>query len=275
MTSSRANSDDSIEHALGRALVWGTFDEAFEAAMDSRTPTWAIARAKRERSEPALLKILADLEQSGSGTTEASRLLSAQMQKARNRAREESRAAFVDDGVRRIRASVAAGRQASLHTIVFLSSAFAVDGALTGMAPQAERLASLGWDGWEVVATFPRTLGISLTNMSNGKQSYAGGLAGLVDGVFVVWRYAVIDSDLEGDGARLRSLLGEVFDNDQRYNKDRPLTVQLGPGEVGGSVSQSDYQGPIAFMGFSLSKPIGSDSEADPGGVADSDFGLE
>lgn len=36
---------DSIEHALGRALVWGSLDEALQAAQDPRAPSWAAWRA--------------------------------------------------------------------------------------------------------------------------------------------------------------------------------------------------------------------------------------
>jgi len=54
-------------------------------------------------------------------------------------------------------------------------------------------LQDAGLDGWDVVAVIPKTIGITLTNLSTQGNTWGGGVGGNVAGVYVILSKEVFD----------------------------------------------------------------------------------
>ena len=217
---------------LGRDLVWGTLEEALNAAQYPEIPSWALRRARRERREPELLAAIADLEAFLQSPSPEERGTVADRIAQRRVARAALRDKFVSDAMDRIRRSHAQGRIPALHTIVLLGSNYSVDGRPAGEVPRVAQLSGFGWDGWEIIATFPRTTGHSLTNTTAGSWQYGGGLGGMVDGVYFVMRFPVTAGMVAEDPESLERMLGAIYERDSAEAEPAAFDLSMESGTV-------------------------------------------
>ena len=114
---------------------------------------------------------------------------------ARIRARAE---ADIDSRMTLLARTLDAGRRAFLYESVYVPVDSIVNEERAASSFTLEPLAARGYEGWEVVATVPRTMGVALENRSFGSTmgtTWGAGMGGNVVGVHVVLRLAVDPDD--------------------------------------------------------------------------------
>ena len=118
---------------------------------------------------------------------------------------EERTSAYVDESLAQIRTALERGLTPSLLTVETLTTTYALNGAMSGAPPDMTRLAVYAANGWETLATIPQTEGTGLTNRTgNGGTIWAGGVGGLVTGVYVVLRLPLTREFLEANEQYVR-----------------------------------------------------------------------
>ncbi len=242
----QADDHDEAVQALIRSLLVGDLQEALEAVQDPRIPEWALKRAKDRRKEPGLQRVLAEIERDG-GSVATRRMLE------RKAEQDANRAAFVAQSVVRIKATLSQGRTPYLHSVTFVSSSFSLDGVMHGAPPQMLTINEFGLDGWETVATLPRTNGYSLTNAQGRSVSYGGGIGGLVDGVYVIMRYAVSQEMVETRLEELQAMLIAIFDGQVSGQTQTPAQVRINQGTVAAPQAAQAQGSRGPSMGFAIS----------------------
>ena len=118
---------------------------------------------------------------------------------------EERTSAYVDESLTQIRTALERGLRPSLLTVETLTTTYALNGAMSGAPPDMTRLAVYAANGWETLATIPQTEGTGLTNRTgNGGTIWAGGVGGLVTGVYVILRLPLTRELLEANEQYVR-----------------------------------------------------------------------
>jgi hypothetical protein len=125
---------------------------------------------------------------------------------------EERTSAYVDESLAQIRTALERGLTPSLLTVETLTTTYALNGAMSGAPPDMTRLAVYAANGWETLATIPQTEGTGLTNRTgNGGTIWAGGVGGLVTGVYVVLRLPLTREFLEANEQYVRDAVRAQF----------------------------------------------------------------
>lgn len=99
-------------------------------------------------------------------------------------------------------ARLKAGERVFLYQKLYLPVDSHINDETIGGRFSIESLRALGPEGWEVVATVPRTLGLRLENYSVGLstgRTWGGGLGGNVVGVYLILRKELTVRGAEGD----------------------------------------------------------------------------
>jgi hypothetical protein len=111
-----------------------------------------------------------------------------------------------------IEATLSQGRTAYLHRSVYVQVDSKVNDEVVG-AYDISKLQLLGFDGWEIVTSIPKTVGVGLTNESFGStmgSTWGGGMGGNVVGAYVLLRYAITAGSVEASRSYIdRLLMGE------------------------------------------------------------------
>jgi hypothetical protein len=253
-----------IQHQLGQAVVWGSLQDALAAAVDPRTPEWAIRRARHDRKEPEILALLPSDEAlvarrrliAEEGAQRAAELEKERILAAR-RALSDQSTAFVEGAISRMERALGLGRLPYLHSVVFIGSDFSVGDSTAGLPPRVASLLPMGWEGWEVVSTIPRTTGVPLTNRQGNEVSYGGGLGGMVDGVYVLIRLPITREYLEQGREELADYLEEAFFHERELDAQTESQLQLGSGALAVPVVQSaGSRGSGTVWGIGMSMPM-------------------
>ena len=168
----------------------------------------------------------------------------------RQEQREEERRKFVSTALGRIERALDEGRVPALHTTVFMNMDYIVGTDVGGLGPQPDQWASMAWDGWEVVTSFPHTAALPLVNQVSGQEAYAGGIGGIVDGVDLLMRFPISRELMEARGDYLQTLLSNQF---ERMHEERGLEpLPLGTSTLGiqnGISADSNGVGGAASLG--------------------------
>ncbi len=87
-----------------------------------------------------------------------------------------------------VRKRVREGKKTFLYDYLFIPVDSQIDDAKTTEIFVIDELFELGLDGWEVMQVIPKTMGMSLKNhaLQSGLDTYAGGIGGIVTGVYVL-----------------------------------------------------------------------------------------
>lgn len=186
-----------------RAATDGDYEAAAEARYASASERNELARQRAERVQAA--------------------------EQLEREAAELQRRLFVDQALARMTTSLHEGRTPYLHAIETIASEYSVDGRLGGHPADVQLIAEYGWDGWEIVATIPRTVGMSLRNAKTGKVSYGGGIGGLVAGAVVLLRLPVTTQLLEQRPEVAVRVLEQLYDRrDQAGTQQRVVVLPTG-----------------------------------------------
>ena len=127
---------------------------------------------------------------------------------------------YIERAIERMEASISEGRVPALHTTILMGAQYSLDDQIGGSLPDVTSWTTLGWDGWEVVATYPHTMGLSLRNASDINVVYGGGVGGLVDGVHVILRFPVTSEVLSQRRHVVEEMLGQLYDQGSQVNSE-------------------------------------------------------
>lgn len=110
---------------------------------------------------------------------------------------------------------VASGNNPNLYRWIYIGVDSVMGDEVLGTFDLTD-LQDAGLDGWDVVAVIPKTIGITLTNMSTQGNTWGGGLGGNVAGVYVILSKEVFDlkneKTLEDAKRVVNSLLAKNID---------------------------------------------------------------
>jgi hypothetical protein len=189
---------------------------------------------------------------------------------------EERTVTFIDASIDSMRQALKEGRTPYLHTTLFLTTEFIINGEVNGSPPDLHDLDSLGRDGWEIVTTIPQTLGMGLTNVyKSGGQNWGGGLGGMVTGIYVVARLPITEATLTARETMIREVLLNRYEDGRSKSAKGPQIPLLANGvDKQGSVPPLAA---VAATALAVSMTVDAmdasgDDGAGDGGFGDFDF---
>lgn len=191
----------------------------------------------------------------------------------------ERRDAFITAGMERIDQALSEGREPGVHTLVHMNVGYSIADAGDLVIPDLSQWISLGWDGWQIVATIPHTTGIPLFNRIGNQQTYAGGLGGMVDGVYLLLRYPITPAVVDARPEFVKELLGKSFDDQVRSSglaSARPVVEEqiVRDQETSGSPAGLAAAAAVAGLGIKTAWLMNaSDEGVDGGEELDVDLG--
>lgn len=107
------------------------------------------------------------------------------------------------------------GRPAYLYQAIYIPVDSTVNEEPVGVFDITD-LQGLGYEGWEIVATIPKTLGLGLANSSFGSTmgtTWGGGMGGNVVGVYVLMKFPVTASSVDALRSEVDDfLMGDTAD---------------------------------------------------------------
>jgi len=164
--------------------------------------------------------------------------------------REEERQQFVSTALGRIVRALDEDRVPALHTTVFMNMDYVLGTDVGGLGPQPDQWASMAWDGWEVVTSFPHTAGLPLVNQVGSQGAYAGGIGGIVDGVYLLLRFPITRGLMDTRADYLETLLTNQFERMKEARGVEPRPVGTSTLEIQESLSaDSNKVGGTASLG--------------------------
>ena len=201
----------------------------------------------------------------------------------RRQQREALRHEFVSAALDRIELSLQEGRIPALHDVVFMNTDYTLGEDSGGVSPEPHQWASMAWDGWEVVATVPHTAGLPLFNRVAGQDAYAGGIGGIVDGVYLLMRFPISQQLLETRRDYLETWLSNHFERSPPQSSSAPLpsatatfesesVATQGANQVGRAASLGLAGAGVAFASRGVRNYLAHEAEdlaADAGGDSD------
>lgn len=167
-----------------------------------------------------------------------------QEQEQAARAVEERTAAFINDAIESFKNTLSQGRVPYLYSMLGVSVPYRLLEQDGGSLPDLHDLSTLGRDGWEIVATLPQTAGIGLSNVykQSGGQTWAGGIGGIVTGVFLVMRLPITSQTLLEHANMIRATLRKQYE-DARSKPTGTEIVVPGVGSQEGASGMSPLAG--------------------------------
>jgi len=193
-----------------------------------------ICEARAEEAERARLE------------AEANRFTEEERQQQREALRQE----FISTALDRIELSLQEGRVPALHDVVFMNTEYTLGEESGGVSPEPHQWASMAWDGWEVVATVPHTAGVPLVNRVAGQNVYAGGIGGIVNGVYLLMRFPISQQLLETRRDYLETWLSHHLDRSPTQSSSTPLPSATATFEPESGATQGSHQvGRAASLG--------------------------
>lgn len=179
---------------------------------------------------------------------------------------EERTAFFVFKCVEQMKKSHQLGLTPSLMQYRMMNTSYSVQGQTGGGAPNFSAfLADLSL-GWEAIAVVPHTEGVALTNQTgNGNVIYAGGMGGIVTGVYVLMRLWVTPQLLEQNQPYVEAVLRMHYeDGISTIPSDGILNIDSNA-KPGGMSSMSQMAVGAAAGMFIASSAINAANIADGG----------
>jgi hypothetical protein len=183
--------------------------------------------------------------------------------------RQRLKTEFVSEAMSRMERSITEGRTPALHTVHVMAAQYSIDGQLGGTPVNVMPWEAMGWDGWEVVAAFPRTTGSALNNLVGNRAVYGGGIGGLVDGVHLVLRLPITARLLEQRREFVEQILSTIYEGGTGEHGSfvRPVlpvgVLSNEPTVTGMSAAASGG----AFIGFGITQTFSSESEEQDSGA--------
>jgi len=233
-----------------------------------RMPTSEVRRVTPEQREERRRELRKARQQA----EEMARLSSEE----RQRLLQERRDAYIQGAIARMEASIEEGRTPALHTTVLMRAQYGLDGQMGGAPPDVTPWSALGWDGWEIVASFPHTTGVALRNEIGPNVVYGGGIGGLVDGVYLILRFPVTAEALKRMRPMIEAMLGQLYEREGEGEEE--IVVPYVPKAQGtpppvaapGGKAAAAAGGAFIGYGITVTRPMESD---DGGGDSGGDFG--
>lgn len=177
--------------------------------------------------------------------------------------------AFVEKSMESFRRTIAQGRTPYLYSMVGVTVPYTLLEQEGGSMPDLHDVAALGRDGWEIVATLPQTAGIGLTNVyqKGGGKTWAGGIGGIVTGVFLLIRLPITSQTLEHEELMIRAALTTGYE-DKRSSVSPEVVI---PGVAAGT--ERSGISPLASMALGAAgMAIVADAAVDMGIVEGAGF---
>lgn len=173
---------------------------------------------------------------------EQARLQAEKAARAREQAAAELEArtqAFIEESLDSFRRSLAQGRTPYLYSMVSVSVPYSLLEQEGGSIPDLHDISALGRDGWEIVATLPQTAGIGLTNVyqRGGGKTWAGGIGGIVTGVFLIVRLPVTAATLNDEEGMLRAALRAGYEDKRSFSSPQVLIPGVAAGTERSGIS--------------------------------------
>lgn len=173
---------------------------------------------------------------------------------------------FVDASMASFRRCIDQGRTPYLYSMVSVSVPYSLLEQEGGAIPDLHDIAALGRDGWEIVATLPQTAGIGLTNVyqKGGGKTWAGGIGGIVTGVFLLVRLPITSATIEHESEMLRAALRAGYEDNRSFVSSEVVIPGVSSGTERSGIS------PLASMALGAAgMALMMDAASDLGIVGD------
>jgi len=196
----------------------GAFKEECKVCEKSRLDREALERAEEERARA---------ENEEKARAQAAREL------------EERTQRFVNQALESINRTLAQNRTPYLYSMISVTVPYVLLEQEGGSLPDLHDLEALGRDGWEIVGTLPQTAGVGLTNVyqKGGGRTWAGGIGGIVTGMFLLIRLPITASTVEHEGDMLRAALRESYEDTRSFVSPEVLVPGASSGNQRGGIS--------------------------------------
>lgn len=239
--------------------------EALARCPACKTPTSDVRSITPEQREERRRK-----KQQAVRDEEELRRLSAEEREQMLLARKVS---YITAAIDRMEVSLAEGRAPALHTTVLMNSDYSLNGQIGGASPDATAWSMFGWDGWEIVTSFPHTTGISLQNRVGSNVSYGGGVGGLIDGVYLVLRFPITAHLLHQRRPLVEHMLAEIYERELAGGMDAvtPTIPQGQESSPAGSQTAAAATAGGAVLGYGMiyTQSMQSDDDGSGDDIAD------
>ena len=225
----------------------GAFKEECKSCESTR-----LERERIEREEQAKLQAERDAQ---------ARAQAAQELEART-------TAFIDESMECFQRCINQGRTPYLYSMVSVSVPYSLLEQEGGAIPDLHDISALGRDGWEIVATLPQTAGIGLTNVyqKGGGKTWAGGIGGIVTGVFLLVRLPITSATIEHERDMLRAALRKGYEDNRSFVSSEVVIPGVSSGSERSGIS------PLASMALGAAgMALMMDAATDLGIVGDGD----
>lgn len=183
---------------------------------------------------------------------------------------EERTQSFIEESIDSFRRTLEQGRTPYLYSMVSVSVPYSLLEQEGGAIPDLHDISALGRDGWEIVATLPQTAGIGLTNVyqRGGGKTWAGGIGGIVTGVFLLIRLPITTATLSDESEMLRAALRAGYEDKRSFASPQVVIPGVASGTESSGIS------PLASVALGAAgMALMMDAAADLGIVDGEGFG--